>query len=678
MWYRNSYRRHLCDMHLEDWDEQFMSQFSPEQYVANLERANIDSPMIYLQSHVGLCYYPTKNGQMHKALIGREDLIRRTVDLCRKKGMPVVGYYSIIFNTREHDLHPEWRMLHANGASQRSEMRPQDPQLEFSAAPSYRYGLCCPNHPEYRQFVFAQVEEMLEYFTLDGLFFDMPFWEHTCYCPKCRARWEAEEGCAMPENVQPADPEFPTLARAKTRWMGEFIQEITDLIKKRNPEISVEYNFAASISAEWEPGCGKPVADASDFIGGDLYGGIYNHSAACKFFKNITQNQPFDYMFSRCKPRLSTHTLTKTPDQMKAEIMLTAAHHGATLAIDAMDPVGTMDSRFYRTLGELFDFQKQYELFFGGEMVEDVGIYYSIHGRLNPRKEAYNSLVALKQVTKTLISQHIPFGVTGDFYDLSRYKILIAPSVTELNREDFDRLEDYVRGGGNLYLSGVESEELITRFLGCQVLGRSEENQVYLAPVPGWEQLFLDFNRKYPLPFNGTAPLIRPSEDSEVLATLSLPYTSPREIRFASIHSNPPGAPTDYPTVIKRQYGKGTVIWSGLNLESVEFWEYNQIFLSLLGLFGQACSVTSNAPGNVELTLFRQEKRYLLHTVVLNEEAIGPTIVGFEVSIKMDTPPKEVFLAPDYTPIPFTYQDGVVTFSTRTLSGYDMYILQIT
>jgi hypothetical protein len=31
------------------------------------------------------------------------------------------------------------------------------------------------------------------------------------------------------------------------------------------------------------------LAQASDFVGGDLYRGIYNHSAACKFYKNVTK-----------------------------------------------------------------------------------------------------------------------------------------------------------------------------------------------------------------------------------------------------------------------------------------------------------------------------------------------------------------------------------------------------
>lgn len=60
MWYSNRYRRHLCDMHIEDHDGRFLSEFSPEDYVDNLKRAHIDVAMLYLQAHTGLCYYPPK------------------------------------------------------------------------------------------------------------------------------------------------------------------------------------------------------------------------------------------------------------------------------------------------------------------------------------------------------------------------------------------------------------------------------------------------------------------------------------------------------------------------------------------------------------------------------------------------------------------------------------------
>ena len=143
MWYKNCYRRHLCDMHIADWDDRFLSEFSPEEYVANLERAKIKSAMIYFQSHVGLCYYPTESGQMHRALIGKEDMVRRVVELCHEKGIAVTGYYSLLYNTVEHDRHPEWRLLRQNGISHRASKTDGNGE-NFRGS---RYGLCCPNNP---------------------------------------------------------------------------------------------------------------------------------------------------------------------------------------------------------------------------------------------------------------------------------------------------------------------------------------------------------------------------------------------------------------------------------------------------------------------------------------------------------------------------------------------------
>ena len=84
MWYTNSYRRHLCDMHIDDWNEEFLSKFSPEDYYKNLKNANIQNAMIYFQSHVGLCNFPTKSGKMHGGFRGKEDAMRRLVRLCRE------------------------------------------------------------------------------------------------------------------------------------------------------------------------------------------------------------------------------------------------------------------------------------------------------------------------------------------------------------------------------------------------------------------------------------------------------------------------------------------------------------------------------------------------------------------------------------------------------------------
>ena len=679
MWYSNRYRRHLCDMHIADWNEEFLSQFDPEIYVENLKRAQINNAMLYLQSHVGLCYYPTKTGVMHKALIGRENMMKKTVDLCHANDIKVTGYYSINYNTAEHDRHPEWRMIAEDGKSRRESGAEDNSAMAFASRKGARYGLCCPNHMEYREFVYAQIDEMMDYFDCDALFFDMPFWPHTCYCEKCKARWEKEIGGEMPVNPAPGSKLQEDLLRKKYEWMGEWTLAITAYVKKRDPHMPMEFNYASGIAGDSNNGCDDLVNQASDYVGGDLYGGMLEHSFSCKFYRHATKNQPFEYMFSRCKPALRVHTLTKTLDEMKTSVSVTAAHHGATLVIDAIDPIGTMDQRLYERVGKMFDLQKPYEPYFRGEMIEDMGIYYGIHSKCSDPGEEYNSKSCGVAAAHTLMRRHIPFGVTGSWYDLKRYPVLIAPMLTNLEDGDHDRIVDYVKQGGILYLSGARYPALVEELLGCKINGKTETDKIYIAPKADAESMFGWFNAKYPLPFDGYAPIAEGMNSDDVIATLTLPYTMGSEVRFASIHSDPPGVATDIPMIAIKKVGQGAVIWSAVALEGVPMDEYRDIFLNLiLSVRGNTpFSLASDAPRKVEFTLFRGENELLVNAVSMCDEEISPALPGFKVTVKAEGKVKAVKLLPTGEDIPFVCENGFVTFETKELNIFDMYQIQL-
>lgn len=658
MWYKNLYRRQLLDMHIEDWNPDFLSCFSPENYVENLKKADVNYTMIYFQSHVGLCYYPTKVGTIHTAFIKKPDLIKRTVDFCHKNNIRVCGYYSLIYNTCEHDNHPEWRMKCQNGLSLR-ESSADSMRKTFTNPKGSRYGFCCPTNPGYRQFVYDQIDEMLEYFDCDALFFDMPFWPHTCYCEYCRKAF----GKDIPLNATIEHTEF------KAHMIGEFVQSITDHVKNCRPDMPVEHNFAGAVAFDTYSGCLEEVLEACDYVGGDLYGDLYNHSFACKFYKNATKNEPFEQMLSRCKPTLRVHTLTKTDDELKMAMASTMAHHGATLVIDAIDPVGTIDSRVYELFGRIFSFQKKYEPYFTGQMVEEVGLYYGLRSCLH--EEDITSRTCCINSCKTLIRAHIPFGVTGSYHTLKKYKILIAPFLTEMEKKDNCRLIEYVREGGTLYLSGLGNTELVEELTGHKCIRISAKQNLYLAPKPELEDIFGGFNKKYPLPFETIAPIVE-SGDCQVLATLTFPYTQPDDSRFASIHSDPPGVSTEIPAVTFNRYGKGKVLWSALPIENVEYEEYRRIFLRLIHMKGEPdYFFYTDAPVNVELTAFRNTNSTTVNVTVFDNEAFATPVAPFHIKIRAEA--LAVYQLPERKELPFIVKKGYTVFQTDTIRIFSMY-----
>ena len=677
MWYSKAYRRHLCDMHIDDWDESFLRDFSPEKYVENLKMAKIQNAMIYFQSHVGLCFYPTECGFMHKSLIGRENLMKRTVELCYENGISVTGYYSLNFNTLEHDRHPEWRMLMENGKSWRENgfnVIPTD-DMDPMTQKSGRYGLCCPNNMEYRKFVYRQIDEMLSYFKVDGLFFDMPFWQHTCYCNSCRARWENEVGLPFPiGNLEEGSELHLTLMRKKYEWMGEWSKAVYDYVKNKNSNISVEQNFAAGISDDSNNGCGEEVNSACDFVGGDLYGGILNHSLACKFYKNITKNQPFEYMFSRCKPGLRSHTLTKSVDEMTTEVLMSAAHHGATLVIDAIDPIGTQDERVYQRVGQVFDKQIPYEEYFKGNMVEDIGLYYSIKSRFSDSGSKINNKDGCIGASKAMISKHIPFGVTGSFYELEKYRVLVVPMLS-MQDDDTERIIKYIEQGGRVYFSGAKNEELLEKLMGARFKGYTDERNVYIAPCDELKAVFCWFNEKYPLPFEAHAPILSEVKNGTIIARYTLPCTKPDESRFASIHSDPPVIETPISAMVEGNYGKGRFFWSAMPIEAIDYDEYREIFINCINrlLDGQPMSFVSTAPEDVEITLFEDDECFYINTVQLDERSVMSNIPTFNIKIRCPENVKRVEVLPSKREVFFEKKGDYVSFDTHPMHVFAMY-----
>ena len=677
MWYKNNYRRHLCDMHINDWDDAFLSEFSPEEYVKNLKKAKIQNAMLYFQSHVGLCNYPTKVGKMHNAFCGREDAMKKVVDMCHKENIAVTGYYSLIYNNWAHDNQLDWRMIDETGKSVYEQGKVL--KAEFANNDIFRYGLCCPNNQDYRAFVRGQVKEISEYFTVDGMFYDMLFWPHMCYCDSCKKRWAEEVGGDIPTVENWKDEKWLLHIEKRRQWMGEFAQMVTDYTKELIPGVSVEHNFACAVLSDGKLAIAEPVNDACDYVGGDLYGGIYRQSFTCKYYRNITKNNPFEYMFGRVEGNLSKHTLTKSKDVMLSQVYLTAAHHGATLVIDAIDPIGTMDRRVYEKVGEIFEEVIPYEKYYKGEMLEDVGIYYSLKSKFNAHGEEYTNHLSAVNTLDTMIFNNVPAGVTGGWHnaDISKYKVVIASNLTQEDAYDFERLAKYVENGGKLYISGGDCIGLLEKFFGAKTIGRTVEKVTYIAPKQEFEGVMGDFNEKYPLHFDGTAPIVAGIDVNKVLATITLPYTNQNTIKFVSIHSNPPGVPTDIPAMAMTDFGKGKVFWSAQPIEQINLYNYRNAFMGILKeMLSFDATIKSDAPKDVEIVTFIDGNEMYVSSVALNEDYKARKYEDFEICIKSDKKPMSIKILPSEENIDFTFENGEIHLKSENLIIFNMYKIQ--
>ena len=639
------YSRLLLDMHIPDGDAALLRFYQPREVVKAYLASGVDSVMVYCQSHVGLCYWPAVVGKPHAAM-GGHDWLGESVAALREAGKEVYGYYSVIFNNTAYLDHPEWRIV-------------PRPTMSGGAFQGKRYGHVCPNNVEYRQFVQAQVGEILALYAFDGFFFDMTFWPGICECNACSGCFAAETGNRIPRIVDWGDPVWCAFQRAREQWMVEFAGFLTGLVKQAS-DIPVYHNFAVSLF-NWTRGVSFDLARHNDFLGGDFYGDRDEQFMMGRFMLNLSREWPIEYMTSRCV-HITEHVNTKSTAQLQAQAFAALASSAAFRLIDAIEPEGTVPDDIYAVVGAIFERIRPYQSYLGGQPVEDVVVYISDHSKMSraengkevhdPQLRFFPSphLTAAQAAVTRLRTQRLAVGVItrAQLDCLARYKVIVLPEVTRLSKEETDSFTRYVHDGGSLYVSGASgtytpngrSEDFQLReCMGLRHMGSLAGDTFYLRPVDAQLRELLRPQRFIGI-HGDLQEVAISSPDVETLAFVSLPYGYPHggavdDRHWASIHASPPSVHTQIPAITLHRYGRGNVVYASVALERSPHHSGRRSFHWLIDrlLEGRA-SFRAKTFDHIWLTVFHQpeHKRFIVH--LLNYPAELPPVPVSDIQLE--------------------------------------------
>lgn len=686
-WYESSYRRHLIDVHIPDWDERFLSRLDPQQYVEMLQTANVDTAMIYSSSCLGISYWPTKVGHMHTGVKGR-DILGEIIAGCHQAGLNVVVYFNF-WSKWAVEEHPDWRIVAADGRG----------TLDYLWTPGH-YGVCCPNSP-YRDFVVAQLQDLCQHYEFEGMWIDMIFWPTVCYCHHCQERYDREIGGELPRIVDWTDPVWVRFQRLREQWMTEFTALLTTTVARNKPDASMGHQ-CASWSMGWQTGLTNAFFAEMDYVSGDFYGNALHQSFTCKVLYHLSEHQRFEFMTSRCLD-LSHHTTTKTGDQLRAHVYSAMTNNGAFLFIDAIDPIGTIDPHVYHLMREIFAETRQYEgyLLASAEPCQDVAIYFNFESEINLSDNGKTVLETSAQMpliegamnaAQALIAHNIPFGVITkkNLAELGRFQVIVLPDVVVMDDEEATAFRAYVHNGGSIYASKHtsmlsktgewRSDFLLADLFGVHYIGETAESVTYIAPAVDDAELFLHYQPAQPMTITSSQARVQADQDTQVLATLTLPYTDPKDpTRFASAISNPPGIATALPTITLRRYGAGQVLYVSGNLEAIGADTHRTIFANLVKRLRAAPFIfESDAPKAVELTLFHQpeQQRYILNLLNFQAELPNIPVSNIHVQLHLDTRNiVRVIRLPDEQPLAFEVRDGYIDLIAPTVETFEMLAL---
>lgn len=653
MWIEGNYRRNLMDMHIDDWNPEFLSRLNVDEYVEALKDAGIQAAMVKGRPHTGLAYYPTRVGRMHKGLKGF-DFLGTMVQKCHENGIAVVAYFTQIFDNWAYENHPEWRLVTSDGMGMRELHEKKDMKTG-------RYGIVCPNNEGYRAYVKACLTEMNELYDFEGMFLDMTFFPEVCYCPSCRKRYKDETGKELPRKIDWKDPDWLEYAYKRDEWIADYAKFATDCVKKIKPHVTIEHQLS-NIAGSWIVADSELLLDAIDCASGDYYGGFLQQTFINKYYKNISPNLPFVYHTSRCDPELAYHTTTKTEEEMLLHVITSLVHNGAFLLVDAINPDGSIVPEVYHGLMKrVYGVTRQYEKYVGGETYRDAAVWFATHAKFDPNEtnidvmeKTFSPAYYMKSpvaASSVLREYNVPFEVIGtkNIKD-EKAKVMILSHVANIRDEEMDEIEAYLAKGGNLLVSGPVGNERLQKLIGIKITGRTEHDFTYMSPTEAGADFFEGFSRLAPLTIDDhqMEAEITDERNLTVLATKTLPYTMTGCCEFSAIHSNPPGIYTEAPCAVLKETGEGKIIWTAAPVEMSRPYMSRKVFFRMVDFLRGEASFTSNAPKFVEVLAWKKDEED--YFAVINQQEESPIAPMYDITIEVKgKADKKAYLLPENT-----------------------------
>lgn len=684
-WYKKSYFRNLVDMHIPNGEGNF-EQFDADVYADNMKAAGVDMAYVYSSNCLGLCLYPTKIGIRHE-IANKRDIFGETVSALRKRGMGVVGYINS-WCTEVARAHPDWEVRAPWG---------------WAMGDKTRLAYCCPNSP-YADMFHGMVYEMVSNYDIDSLWVDMVgFYAPVCGCKYCREKYKNETGLELPTHIDWTDENFVKYLKFKQEHLAEYTRGIVEAARRAKPGIPVSIQ-CATWANPMNSGLSNRFFGLMNYTSGDFYSDRNKTDVVCRLLRNLSEDQPFEYMISRA-PDLTYHTAIKDKSEILLQAYTSFLCGGSFLFIDAIDPAGTMNKDLYHMMREV---KTELEPFFKtidheAQILRDVAVYInfdSYTSRAVNGKEmtelCKDTVIPerLNLMNSAFMRDHIDYDVItpGNLDELSKYKVVIVSDLYRMSREECDKLREYVANGGRLYISGEASalsvdasnkdKFMLEDVMGVRYKEYVDRKPVYMAPTAEGQHLFEKFNPDFPAMVKKALPVVEVvSDKAKVLATVTYPVTTVTDrVHYASALSNPPVERTELPALVYHPYGKGACLYSLAPLEQSKAVCDYDVFTGMIR------SLLDEVGG---ITLDCRESEYLEHVVrhspekkhytvsLLNYQTVKKIVPLHDISftLKLDVQPQKVYtnLGADLS---WSMKDGKLEIKLSKLDIYDVVYIE--
>lgn len=656
-----AYRQVHLDFHTSECIPGIGSAFDKKQFQDALKTGHVNSITVFAKCHHGWSYYPTKVNEMHPHL--EFDLLKALLDACKEIGVKSPVYLSAGFDEKMAREHSDWLIRNLDETT--------DYTKDFSEAGYHRM---CYNTP-YLDKLLAEIDEVMTMYNPDGIFLDistvMP-----CTCSYCR-RSIVERGKDY------RDPEA-VLEQAEITF-AEYTRRVEETIHRHNPECTIFHNAGHITRGR------RDIAHANSHLELESLptgGWGYDHFPMSAAY---VMNLGMEYLGMTGKFHTTWGEFGgfKHPNALRYEAGLSLAF-GAKCSIgDQLHPNGKMNEKTYELIGKAYEEVEAKEPWcHEAKNICDIAVLgeEACLTEAASRDTVHNGDIGANRV---LLNGHYLYTFIDKEVDFNKFKVLILPDTVRLNQELVDRLNEYLKQGGKLLLSGEsglwEQEDVFALETGAVYCGENSYRPNYcLFEKDGAAEVIYQQSH-----------LIQPV-DGEVWLYGQNSYFNRDLYHFSSHQHTPNNEDTLFPAAVRKE----NIIYIGWNVFSeygtIGSLQAKEIITQALDtLLGKNKAAQASLPDRGVLTLTKQEKekRYMAHLLFAHTtirgtfdicgeqkivEAIEDIVPLHNTKLCVNVPEKiqRIYLAPQMQEVTFERNEDGVTCIIPEMECHQMVVFK--
>jgi len=654
------------DLHAHEKDTVLWADVTEEMVAHFLEVVKPDYVQFDCKGHYGFASYPTKVGYPSPGI--RKDALGIWRKVTKKLGVALFIHYSGVWDQEAIVHHPEWAAKHADGTNDR---------LATSLFSPYMDEMLIP-----------QLKEVISEYDIDGIWVDGDCWGTIAdYSEKAIEEFTKSTGITdIPKSSEDAYwKEFISFHREQFK---HYVRKYADILHDFKPGLQITSNW---MFTTFMP---EAVSVPLDYLSGD-YGGNDTMNIArleARYLSSV--GVPWDLMaWGANRGPNQRNWSWKTAIQLKHEASVIVSQGGCWQVVYQGTRSGYLDDGISNTLAEVGKFIRdrqslchksstvpQVALLLSESSIYDkhVGVFTDPGVDKRPILGPLHALLEL-QYSVDVKAEHQLVGHMDD------YPVIVVPNWHLLTESLVKELREYVRNGGNLFLTGPQVASHFQDELGVRYDGPvTDMTAIYAELEKNLDNPFLMFlhpdfteiNLESDGIFSDCGGLF---QTVEVIGAEVVSHCFPAR----NVHKDAMVAST------VNKYGKGTIAATYVDLgesfiEShapVIRNEYKKVMTRLF----PSPKVEVICPHVVDVALRQKDGKLQVHLVNTSGMQTSPIyaiidyipeVHNIKLRIRLDSKPKSVEWAYGGETESMQYENGILSLELKKLEIHDVLVIE--